>query len=91
MWNCSVQPGRRPEGANRRKHPTDCCPCAELVGLPTLPARTPLATQAPPPAPPPLLSDTSLGQLVLASSGGMGWLSSTRQGLFTMADDLEQQ
>lgn len=48
-----------------------------------------------PPAPrglatPPLLSDPVLGQLVLASGGGMGWLSSTRQGLFTMADDLEQ-
>lgn len=51
----------------------------------------PLAVQAPPPSPPPLLSETSLGQLVLASGGGMGWLSSTRQGLFTMADDLEQQ
>lgn len=40
---------------------------------------------------PTLLSDSPLGQLVRASGGGMGWLGSTRQGLFTMADDLEQQ
>lgn len=40
---------------------------------------------------PTLLSDPLLGQLVLASGRGMGWLGSTRQGLFTMADDLEQQ
>lgn len=40
---------------------------------------------------PTLLSDPFLGQLVLASGGGMCRLGSTRQGLFTMADDLEQQ
>lgn len=50
------------------------------------------SASAPRPWPrPTLLSDPFLGQLVLASGGGMGWLSSTRQGLFTMADDLEQQ
>lgn len=60
-------------------------------------ARSPLRARAPPlrgGAPAghaPLLPDTFLGQLVLASGGGMGWLGSTRQGLFTMADDLEQQ
>lgn len=91
MWGRSVQPGRRPERANGRKHLTGSSPGAEPARLPPAPAWTLPTAQAPPPGPPPLLSDTSLGQLVLASSGGMGWLSSTRQGLFTMADDLEQQ
>lgn len=91
MWDHSVQPGNWPEGANRRKHPIGFSLGEELGRRPPAPIWTPLAVQVPPPAPPPLLSDTSLGQLVLASGGGMGWLSSTRQGLFTMADDLEQQ
>lgn len=64
-------------------------PSAEVQGQSLRPRRPRLPTGAWPR--PTLLSDPLLGQLVLASGGGMGWLGSTGQGLFTMADDLEQQ
>ena len=77
-----------------------CDALRDISCVPAVPAGWVQSPSPRPEAPPPrsrrwprptLLSYPILGQLVLASGGGMGWLSATRQGLFTMADDLEQQ